>query len=168
MALDNQKIPVYTAFMPTQTTRLKQDIYNRVATQCTCSNLRMASRAITQLYDEILQPSGLLATQFRLVGAIAANGSIALTPLAEQLGMDPTTLARNLKPLERDGMIDISTGDDRRTRMLKITAKGQDALTKALPLWEEAQAWVISQLGEDRWRMMLGDWSNLVTLIRQR
>ena len=115
-----------------------------------------------------MQTSGLLATQFLLLGAIAAHSPIAVTPLAEELVMDPTTLARNLKPLERDGLVEISKGADRRTRMLSITAQGKDALIRALPLWEEAQAWVIGQLGQGRWQRMLGDWSDLVSLVRQK
>jgi DNA-binding MarR family transcriptional regulator len=144
------------------------DVYNRVVTMCINANLRKMSRIITQLYDEFLQPSGLLGTQFRLLGAVASRSPIALAPLAEELTLDPTTLARNLKPLERDGMVEISIGEDRRTRLVKITEKGQDALRKALPLWEEAQAWVISQFGEDRLRGMLADWNELVSLVRQR
>jgi len=97
------------------------DVYYRVVALCTNANLRKTSRAITQLYDEFLRPSGLLGTQFRLLGAVAANSSIALTPLAEALALDPTTLARNLKPLERDGLVEISIGEDRRTRLVTIT-----------------------------------------------
>jgi DNA-binding MarR family transcriptional regulator len=103
-----------------------------------------------------------------LLVAIAAYGETTVTPLAEQLAMDRTTLARNLKPLERDGLVEISTGEDRRTRILRLTDQGQEALSKVIPLWEEAQAWVISQLGEDHWRAMLGGWSELVSLVRQR
>jgi DNA-binding MarR family transcriptional regulator len=123
---------------------------------------------ITQLYDAFLQPSGLLVTQFKLLGALAAHGSLALSPLADLLALDPTTLARNLKPLERDGLVDIAVGEDRRKRMVRLTERGQDALAKALPLWEEAQTWVISQLGQERWRAMLTDWAALVSLARQR
>lgn len=143
------------------------DIFNRVAAQCICANLRKTSRVITQLYDEFLQPSGLLATQFRLLGAIAAHGPVALTPLADGLAMDPTTLARNLNPLKRDGLVTVSPGEDRRTRVVRITDQGRAALSRALPLWEEAQAYIISQLGEDRWQAMLGDWSDLVAVVRK-
>jgi DNA-binding MarR family transcriptional regulator len=139
-----------------------------VVALCTNANLRKTSHTITQLYDEFLQPSGLLGTQFRLLGAVASKGATALTPLAKELGLDPTTLARNLKPLTREGLVEISIGEDRRTRMVEITEKGQKALLKALPLWEEAQAWVISRLGEDRWQAMLADWAELVSLVRQR
>jgi DNA-binding MarR family transcriptional regulator len=144
------------------------DTYQRIAALCINANLRKTARAITQLYDEFLQPSGLLGTQFRLLGAAASTGPIALAPLAEELTLDPTTLARNLKPLERDGLVEISAGEDRRTRMVRITEKGQDALQKAFPLWEEAQAWVIRHIGEDHWRTMLADWNELTSLVRER
>ncbi|MBO0783244.1 MAG: MarR family transcriptional regulator [Ktedonobacteraceae bacterium] len=155
--------------MHDQASQPNQAIYQQVATLCTCGNLRTTARVITQLYDAFLQPSGLLVTQFKLLGALAAHGAIALSPLAEQLALDPTTLARNLKPLERDGLVAISVGEeDRRTRMVRLTERGQNALEKALPLWEEAQAWVISQIGQERWRAMLGDWATLVALTHQR
>ncbi|RIK41292.1 MAG: MarR family transcriptional regulator [Chloroflexi bacterium] len=154
--------------MQNRETQPDRDVYIRMGAICTCSNIRKAARVITQLYDEILHPSGLLATQALLLTAIAAHGSVALTPLAERMAMDRTTLARNLKPLERDGLVEIATGADRRTRVLRLTDRGQEALAKAIPLWEEAQAWVINQLGEERWRAMLGDWAELVSLVRER
>lgn len=142
-----------------------QAVYQQVATLCTCGNLRQAARVITQLYDDMLRPSGLLITQFKLLGALAAQGPIALSPLAEQLGLDPTTLARNLKLLTRDGLVEISVGEDRRTRMVRLTVRGQEALTKALPLWEDAQAWVISQFGQERWHTLLSDLAALTALV---
>jgi DNA-binding MarR family transcriptional regulator len=153
--------------MQYQAPQPNQAVFQRVAALCTCGNLRQAARLITQLYDGFLAPSGLSIAQFKLLGASAAHDSIALSPLAEQLGLDPTTLARNLKPLERDGLVETSTGEDRRTRMVRITEQGQEVLAKALPLWEEAQAWVIGQIGYERWQAMLGDWAALVSLARQ-
>jgi DNA-binding MarR family transcriptional regulator len=166
--LDISKIPVYTGNMQNEKLQPGPDAYKRVVSMCINANLRKTSRAITQLYDEFLQPSGLLGTQFRLLGAVASNDPIALAPLAEELTLDPTTLARNLKPLERDGLVEISVGEDRRTRMVTITEKGQESLLKAFPLWEEAQTWVISHIGEDHWRTMLADWNELTSLVRER
>ena len=137
-------------------------------TQCTCGNLRKAARVITELYDEFLEPSGLLITQFKLLGAVAAHGAVALSPLAEHLDLDPTTLARNLGPLAREGLVEVFPGEDRRKRLVRITERGQESLEMALPLWENAQAWVIGQLGDERWRGMIGDWANLIVLARHR
>ncbi len=151
-----------------QASQANQAVYQRVATQCTCGNLRTAARVITQFYDDLLRPSGLLITQFKLLGALAAQGPVAISPLAEQLGLDPTTLARNLKPLERDGLVAIAIGEDRRTRMVHLTEQGQKALDEALPLWEEAQARIISQLGQEHWRSLFDECIALVALARQR
>jgi DNA-binding MarR family transcriptional regulator len=166
--LDTAKIPVYTGIMQNGKLQLGPDTYKHVVSSCINANLRKTARAITQLYDEFLQPTGLLGTQFRLLGAVASYGPIALAPLADELTLDPTTLARNLKPLERDGLVEISVGEDRRTRMIKITEKGQSLLLEALPLWEEAQAWVIRHIGKERWRSMLADWNELTSLAHER
>ena len=168
MLLTVQKYMYILVFMPNQKTQTDADVYRRVVASCINTHLRKTSHAITQLYDEFLQPSGLLGTQFRLLGAVASYGPVAIAPLANELNIDPTTLARNLKPLEREGFVEISIGDDRRTRMVKITEKGRQALLKAVPLWEEAQTWVINHLGEDHWQGMLADWNELASLARAR
>src|SRR5947209_7151029 len=67
---------------------------------CACSNVRKAARAVTQLFDEVLQPSGLRSTQFTLLVAVALMDEAPVTELAGALVMDRTTFTRNLKPLE--------------------------------------------------------------------
>jgi len=76
-------------------------------------------------------------------------------------------LARNLKPLVREGLVEISEGKDRRKRMLKLTSLGEETLVKALPLWEQAQAYVIDHIGADRQQAMLRDWADLVARVRR-
>lgn len=150
--------------MKEQTTQLDMVKLGIVANTCACFNLRKASRAVTQLYDEILQPSGLLATQFTLVVAISIAGSTTITRLAEDLVMDRTTLTRNLKPLERQGLIEIASGQDQRTRVVALTAEGREALAKAIPLWEQVQASVVEGLGQNRWSTLLSNLSATVLL----
>lgn len=138
-----------------------------VANTCACFNLRKASRTVTQLYDEILQPSGLLATQFTLLVAIAISCSATITRLSEELVMDRTTLTRNLKPLERQELIEIAPGQDQRTRVVTLTARGREALAKAIPLWEQAQASVVEGLGQNRWNTLLSNLSDTVLLVHK-
>src|SRR5882724_8837246 len=73
---------------------------------CVCSTLRMVSRAVTQLYDDILRPSGLRVTQFSILATIARRGEANLRHLERALAIDQTTLTRSLKLLERNGAID--------------------------------------------------------------
>ena len=73
---------------------------------CVCSTLRMVSRAVTQLYDDILRPSGLRVTQFSILATIARSGEANLRQLEEALAIDQTTLTRSLNLLERDRVIE--------------------------------------------------------------
>ena len=84
--------------------------------QCICFNLRKAARVITQIYDEAFQPTGCRATQMPLLVATRAMGPVTVNRLAEAVVMDRTTLTRNLKPLERQGLVKVQTGKDHRER----------------------------------------------------
>ncbi len=76
-------------------------------TACTCANLRKAARAVTQVYDQALRPTGLKATQFTMLATLSNRGDLPLSRLAEALVMDRTTLTRNLKPLVGKGLVRI-------------------------------------------------------------
>jgi DNA-binding MarR family transcriptional regulator len=113
---------------------------------CACFAVRRAARVITQHYDRALRPSGLRVTQFTLLTMLSLGGPLALSRVAERLGMERTTLTRNLKPLLDAGLIAVERGDDRRVRTISITAKGHRAAVAALPDWRRAQRDVASQL----------------------
>jgi DNA-binding MarR family transcriptional regulator len=81
--------------------------------------------------------------------------------------MDRTTLARNLGPLERQGLISITVGKDRREKKVGLTPTGQKVLEEALNLWEEVQNRMIEKLGEDRFRRLLKDLSVLHSILPQ-
>jgi DNA-binding MarR family transcriptional regulator len=126
--------------------------YLDVAASCASFAVRRTSRAVTQMYDEVLQPSGLRVTQFTLLVAIATSGARSMTSLGRALIMDRTTLARNLRPLQKAGLVTIGVGEDRRERVVRLTERGDQALATALPLWRQAQARILQDLGPDRWR----------------
>ena len=129
---------------------------------CTCFNLRKAARAVTQLYDEALRPSGLRATQFSLLSVIGALGTVSISALAEEAVMDRTTLTRNLNLLEQDGLVRIEPGEDARVREVSLTPVAHRKLAKARRFWRKAQAHMIHTLGSGRVRRLLGDLSNAV------
>ena len=118
--------------------------------RCICVNLRRASRAISQLYDEAMAASGLKVTQFSLLRAIQRNEPVAITALADDMELDRTTLARNLAPLERERLLTRAAGRDQRVTEVRLTAAGRTAIARALPLWEAAQAMVRQHLGAQR------------------
>ena len=132
---------------------------------CACLNLRKASRAVTQIFDGTLQPSGLRSTQLPVLVTLALAESTTITHLAEELVMDRTSLARLLRPLESAGLIEIAPGEDRRTRQLSLTIRGREAVAEAIPLWERAQAYVVDRLGQRRWRDLRENLSAAATLV---
>ncbi len=119
---------------------------------CASFNLRKASRLMAQAYDRYLQPSGLTNTQFTLLAVTSSRGPISITELAGVLGMDRTTLTRNLRLVEREGLLEVTAGRDARTRDVRLTAKGSKTLKQAMPLWQEAQTRVVEALGRAHWR----------------
>src|ERR1700744_4295985 len=93
---------------------------------CNCTALRKASRRVSQLYDSALEPCGLRTTQRAILNHIARIGAPSLGELAEALVMDRGALTHNLKPLERDGLVEIGVDpQDRRNRLVTLTMKGR-------------------------------------------
>ncbi len=82
--------------------------------------------------------------------------------------MDRTTLTRNLKPIQREGLIRIGTGEDRRERIVHLTAKGRRRLDRAVPLWKKAQSRVVRAVGRDGFERLLSDLGELVEEMSDR
>ena len=121
-----------------------------LSTACVCGRLRRAARALTQLYDDTMAPSGLRVTQFSLMSTVGRKGTVRISDLAGLTLLDRTALSRNLEPLVAQGYVRIVPGKDARTREVALTAAGRSALTRALPYWREAQHAVARRLGEPR------------------
>jgi DNA-binding MarR family transcriptional regulator len=118
---------------------------------CVCNTLRMVTRAVTQLYDDVLRPSGLRVTQFSVLATIARMGEANLKQLEDALAIDQTTLTRSVNLLERDGVIERASRPDGRIKAMRLTSKGRRALEVARPLWAQAQDKVLRELGTKAW-----------------
>jgi DNA-binding MarR family transcriptional regulator len=109
-----------------------------VRDHCLCLHLQRAARALARRFDEALRPFGITSGQFSLLMSLNRPTPPRISDIAALLGMDRTTLTANLKPLERQGLVE---GDrdpaDRRSRLLRLTGAGQDVLAAALPVWRE-------------------------------
>jgi DNA-binding MarR family transcriptional regulator len=134
--------------------------------ECTCFNLRKATRVVQNLFDEAFRTIGLKGTQFTVLSHIFSYGPISLTKLADIMLLDRTTLARNLSPLEKKGFIEINPGSDLRTRYIDITEKGRRLLSKALPLWEKTQERIKNDLGNEKWDSMISNISQLISQVQ--
>lgn len=126
---------------------------------CLCLATQRAARALARRFDDAFRALDLTNGQFSLLMALNRPKPPTIAPLAEFLAMDRTTLTAALKPLERRGLIQISVDpDDRRSRLLKLTAKGRGLLAKALPIWKEHHAVLEQEIGPaDGLRQSLGE-----------
>ncbi|HYR00888.1 MAG TPA: MarR family winged helix-turn-helix transcriptional regulator [Casimicrobiaceae bacterium] len=116
-------------------------------TPCACGRLRRATRALTQLYDDLMAPSGLRVTQFSLLRTLERTGRQRMTALAAAALLDRTALTRTLEPLVEQGLVTVLPGRDGRTREVALTRAGTAALRAAEPHWKRAQAAVARRLG---------------------
>lgn len=120
---------------------------------CTCFKLRKLTRAMSRLYDQHLATVGLKTTQY----SVLANAAIAALPvadLAELLGLERTTLTRNLKPLIEAGWIELETGADSRQRIVTISAAGRAKVKQAYAAWRRAQSAFETLVGRDAVRAL--------------
>jgi DNA-binding MarR family transcriptional regulator len=111
----------------------------RACRQCLCTAARRRSRELTRAFEKAMRGAGLRGTQFSLMATLVQTGPMPLTRLADLLGLERTTLTRNLRPLIRDGLLRIDEGEDRRVRRAAITPKGAEAARRAYPFWKKAQ-----------------------------
>lgn len=114
---------------------------------CNCLAIRQAARRITQLYDSYLAPLGLRTSQYSVLAKLSRRGPLSINEIADSMVMDRTTTGRAIKPLERDGLIVVETGEDGRQRLVRLTGSGAELFRKAQAQWRKAQADFESSFG---------------------
>src|SRR5438132_14198408 len=137
--------------------KMSKELDMSAAENCVCFNLRWVTRAVTQFFDAEMRRHGIRPTQGSILAALMAKDSWNMAELSDQLGMDRTTLVRNLRPLQRDGLVQADGGGRGRLVELAITAKGRKQMEKLTPAWKSAQRAVVKTLGEQRWSAILSD-----------
>lgn len=122
---------------------------------CAGWNSRHAARRITQFLDREMAGLGLTAAQLGLMAQIAVISDDTLGALARRTGLDQSTLSRNLRTLETDGLIEIVAIEaDLRRRAVWLTETGARRLEAAIPLWRKAHAKLARRLATDGARQL--------------
>ncbi|HEU0165931.1 MAG TPA: MarR family winged helix-turn-helix transcriptional regulator [Thermomicrobiales bacterium] len=135
-------------------------------TDCVCTSVRRVSRSLTRIYDDAMRPSGLTTVQYSMLSALnRAPERVTMTQLAEAQVMDRTTLTRNLHPLEREGLVRIEAGEDKRTRYVHLTETGRDRIAVARPLWQAIDREVSEEAGPGRIEALLQELADLTARI---
>ncbi|MEO3429482.1 MarR family winged helix-turn-helix transcriptional regulator [Pelagibius sp. CAU 1746] len=132
---------------------------------CLCLHVQRAARALARRFDTVFRPLGITNGQFSLMMSLNRPVAPGNGEVAALLAMDRTTLTAALKPLERRGLVTVRPNpEDRRGRVLSLTAKGRKLLAQAVPIWTETHAAVeaeIAEFGPDRLRRSLQALSGL-------
>jgi DNA-binding MarR family transcriptional regulator len=114
---------------------------------CLCFATQRAARSLARRFDEALRPIGLTSGQFSLLMSLNRPEPPTVGAVAALLGMDRTTLTANLKPLEREGLVESAVDPaDRRGRLLVLTTAGKKKLKAALPIWTRTHAEIDERL----------------------
>ncbi|MNM17620.1 transcriptional regulator SlyA [compost metagenome] len=131
-----------------------------LTSECICTHLRRAARGVSRHYDEALAGFGVNVAQFSLLRHLQRLDRPSITALAEAMGLERSTLGRNLRVLEADGLVALGDGDDQRNRVVLLTEAGKQLLHVAHPAWEQAQKELVVRLG-------VGQRDELVRLLEQ-
>lgn|SRR5690348_14333663 len=130
-----------------------------VRDSCLCLYVQRAARALAQRFDDALRPIGLTNGQFSLMMSLNRPEPPAMGSVAALLGMDRTTLTAALKPLQRRRLVKITVdAADRRSRVMRLTARGRRLLARAVPIWKRTHTEVEALLPDgtpDRFRKNL-------------
>jgi DNA-binding MarR family transcriptional regulator len=126
-------------------------------TGCLCFGLRRATRAVSQLYDSALRPHGLRATQLPILVAACRFQGVPVATLAERLGMDRTTLLRNLRPLVRRKLLEVTREAASKRHEVRATRAGKAAVGRIYRSWRAAQDRVLQMLPDRSWMVTLED-----------
>ena len=117
---------------------------------CTNFKTRQLSRLLSRHYDAQMAACGLKTTQYSLLSHVLHLGPIAPGELARHMGLDASTLTRNLQPLQAAGWLVQDAGPDARTRSVSLTDAGRAKHGEALRHWKAAQLKVNALLGVER------------------
>jgi DNA-binding MarR family transcriptional regulator len=124
-------------------------------TSCLCAVLRQAARSAAQLYDLVLEPTGLRATQFYMLKVIAEAGEIPQWKFAREHAVAVETLSRRFATLRRRKLIAVRTGSNHGEQIYSLTKEGMEAFTRAVPYWERAQSRLKRTLGRPQSKLLL-------------
>lgn len=133
---------------------------------CICYEFRKTARFVINYYDTALKDADLKSNQFIILVSVAYLGSPNFKKLAEFVGIDQSTLARNLTTVEKQKLVSVRTGRNRREKLIALTKKGERKLMSSFPLWRKAQGRLVDELGPDNWKSMKKELTEVASIAK--
>ena len=135
---------------------------------CLCYQFRKTSRIVINFYDDALKSADLKSNQFLILVAVAFMKSTNFKTLAEFLGIDQSTLARNLVTVEKQSFVTVKPGKNRREKIITLSRKGKQKLASAFPLWQKAQKSLLEKVGIERWHELKAEMDEVAAAAREQ
>ncbi|HML95752.1 MAG TPA: MarR family winged helix-turn-helix transcriptional regulator [Thermodesulfobacteriota bacterium] len=135
---------------------------------CLCYEFRKTARVVINFYDDALKSTDLKSNQFLILVAVASMKSTNFKTLAEFLGIDQSTLARNLVTVEKQGFVTVKHGKNRREKIITLSRKGKQKLASAFPFWQKAQKSLLDKVGTDRWHKLRAEMAEVADAAREQ
>lgn len=135
---------------------------------CMCYEFRKTARVVINFYDDALKSADLKSNQFLILVAVGFMKSTNFKTLAEFLGIDQSTLARNLVTVEKQGFVAVKPGKNRREKIITLSRRGKQKLASAFPLWQKAQKTLLDKIGADKWHRLSADMTEVADAAREQ
>jgi DNA-binding MarR family transcriptional regulator len=135
---------------------------------CMCYEFRKTARVVINFYDDALKSADLKSNQFLILVAVATMQSTNFKTLAEFLGIDQSTLARNLVTVEKQNFVTVKPGKNKREKIITLSRKGRQKLVSTFPLWQKAQSDLVEGIGADKWRKMKAEMAEVAAVAREQ
>jgi len=119
-------------------------IAQQMSQECVARRLRQVNRTVTRLYDEALRPHGLTVNQLNILAVIISEKQIRPGQLGQALGMEKSTVSRTVDRMVGKGWLKVAPGQDSRTQLLTVTAKGHQLLISVTPVWDALQSGILT------------------------
>ncbi|MEO1619923.1 MAG: MarR family winged helix-turn-helix transcriptional regulator [Cyanobacteria bacterium J06632_3] len=133
-----------TGSLSTTASATAQEIAQQMSQECVARRLRQVNRTITRLYDEALRPYGLTVNQLNILAVVISEKQIRPGQLGHALGMEKSTVSRTVDRMVRKDWLKVTPGEDSRTQLLTVTAKGRKLLLTVTPIWDDLQTGVLT------------------------
>ena len=139
--------------------------FHEMGRLCLGHSVRRTANLLTRHFNRYLAPLGLEITQAQLMAVIASGDALSSSDIARYLGIDRSTLARNLKPLEAAGLIERHKIGARKVAP-SLTKQGIKLTAEVHAAWEQAQRDLTHELGAETAEAIRGHLSRLRKTVR--
>jgi DNA-binding MarR family transcriptional regulator len=119
---------------------------------CVSFNIRRTARSVSNVFDAALRPVGLRSTTFTILVAVAKAEPVAIGVLSKTLAIDPTTMTRNLRLMQKRAFLAVSARSRNRQRFVTLLPMGRTALIRSIPVWQHTQMQFLNRIGQDFWK----------------